>query len=117
MYRLSRKKDPGVLEITFDYFEPVYGIDPFHDVLAEYVAESGIQPQTVDYIYNYKFIEDGYKIQFYWNAGFTIYIFYIAPAQFDLVYKRISQIIADLNRQLNEKHRRYGYPPRYGRYD
>lgn len=117
MYRLNKTKAPNVLEIEFDYFEPLHGFDPFHDIIEEYAAESEIHPETVDFLYNYKFIEDSYKIQFYWNACFRIYIFYIAPDQFDLVYQRLSGICAKLNRQLNEKHRKYGYPPRYGYYD
>ncbi|MCM1165888.1 MAG: hypothetical protein NC299_09685 [Lachnospiraceae bacterium] len=101
MYRLTRKTS-DVLEITFDYMEPVHGYDPFKTILREYSARSGIQPKLVDYLYNFKFTEDGYKIQFYWNGCFSVYIFYISKAQFDTVYGRLTDICAALNKQILE---------------
>lgn len=112
MYRLTRTNDPGVLEITFDYMEPLRGLDPFNDIVTEYAAETGIQPQTVDLLFNYKFIEYGHNIQFYWNGGFTVYIFYISKDMYDTVYKRLNNICARLNKQLGERH----YFAKYGKY-
>lgn len=97
------------MEITFDYTEPIHGLDPFHDIVTEYVSETGIQPKTVDMLFNFKFTEDGHSIQFYWNGGFTVYIFYIAKSQYDTVYGRLNKICARLNKQLGEKH--------YSKYD
>ncbi|MBD5129192.1 MAG: hypothetical protein HDT43_04635 [Ruminococcaceae bacterium] len=111
MYRLAQTKR-GVPEITFDYFEPVHGLDPFWDIITEYSAETGLQPETVDILFNYKFTEDGEKIQFYWNGGFTVYVFHIPKARYDIVYGRLKNICGKLNRMLAERH----YFAKYGKY-
>lgn len=112
MYTLRQTGDPSVLEIAFDNAEAVHGLDPFHDILSEYAAETGIKPKTVSLLFNYKFTEGDSKLQFYWNGSFTIYVFYIAKAHYSTVYGRLSRICAKLNRQLNERR----YFKKYGEY-
>lgn len=98
MYRIEKTADRAVLKICFDYSFTKSRLGPFNDILAEYTAESGLEPQTVDFLYNYKFIENGSKIQFYWNGGFTVYVFYIEKAIYQTVYERLTRIAARLNR-------------------
>lgn len=112
MYTLRETKEPGVLEISFDYMESIHILGPFWDILSEYSKEINSEPQAVEPLDNYKFIEDGYKIQFYWNSCFTIYVFYIGKSQFRKVYDRLYGICARLNRQLNEKR----YFKKFGEY-
>lgn len=117
MFFLETTKDPSVLEISFDYWDCIDALGPFWDILRCYAEESGISPKTVDKFYNYKFTEDGYKIQFYWNAVSRIYIFYIERSQYQLVYDRLKKICAELNRQIAEKKyfEKYGELPNNGR--
>ena len=117
MFYLETTKDPSVLEVVFDYWDNIHPLGPFWDILMSYAEESGIEPKTVDMCYNYKFIEDGYKIQFYWNAVSRIYIVYIARAQYQLVYDRMKKICTELNRRFAEKKyfEKYGELPNHGR--
>lgn len=117
MFFLETTKDPAVLEISFDYWDCIDALGPFWDILRCYAEESGIMPKTVDKFYNYKFTEDGYKIQFYWNAVSRIYVFYIARSQYQLVYDRLKKICAELNRRIAEKKyfEKYGELPNHGR--
>ncbi|MCX4357741.1 MAG: hypothetical protein OSJ43_16260 [Oscillospiraceae bacterium] len=112
MFRLTKTNDLSVLEIAFDYFEPLHSFDPFHDILSEYAAETGITPIVVDPLFNFKFTEDGHNIQFYWNGCFTIYIFYISKVQYDIVYGRLNNICTRLNKQLGKER----YFAKYGKY-
>ena len=103
MYRLIKTKDAHTLEIGFDRAESIDVLGPFRDIVTGYAAESGVDPQEVDWLFNYKFRENGSQIQFYWNNGFTIYVFYIGSAQYQSVYGRLSRICADLNKQLKNR--------------
>lgn len=100
MYRIEKTADRAVLKICFDSLLTASGLGPFTDILDEYSAESGLEPQTVDFLYNYKFIESGSKIQFYWNGGFTVYVFYIEKAVYQTVYERLLRIAARLNGRI-----------------
>lgn len=117
MFHLERSKDPLVLEISFDYWDCIEPLGPFWDIIVGYSRESGIEPKVVDHIYNYKFTEDGYKIQFYWNAVSRIYVFYIASSQYQLVYDRLYRVCTDLNRRIAEKKyfEKYGELPNKGK--
>ena len=117
MFFLEKSKDPNVLEIVFDDGECIDPLGPFWDIIVGYSRESGIAPEVVDHIYNYKFTEDGYKIQFYWNAVSRIYVFFIANSQYQTVYDRLYKICSDLNRCIAEKEyfRKYGELPNHGR--
>lgn len=112
MYALTKIGDKNAVEITFDYFEPLHGLDPFHDIVSEYAAETGIPPKAVDPLFTFKFTENGRSIHFYWNGGFTIYVFQIPKAQYDTVYGRLISVCSRLNKQLGEKH----YFAKYGKY-
>lgn len=103
MFFLRQTNNPPVLEISFDYWECIDGMGPYWDIVTNYAHEAGINPVTVDFIRNYKFTEDGHKIQFYWNSVSGIYIFYIAKSQYDLIYNRLHKICTSLNRQIAEK--------------
>lgn len=117
MFSLETTKDPSVLEIGFDYWDCIDPLGPFWDIVRCYGDESEIMPMTVDRYYNYKFTEDDYKIQFYWNAVARIYIFCIARAQYQMVYDRLKKICTDLNRQIAEKKylEKYGELPNHGK--
>lgn len=103
MYILKKTQNPQSLEISFDYFESIHPLGPFGDIITEYARISGVKPVEVDFLFNFKFSENGWKIQFYWNNGFTIYVILFGRAQYQLVYERLSRICSDLNRQLAEK--------------
>ncbi len=103
MYTLKKTQDQQSLEIRFDYFESINPLGPFGDIIVEYYKISGVEPQEVDFLFNYKFLEDGHKIQFYWNNGFTIYVIFFGKTQYQLVYERLSRICFELNRKLAER--------------
>lgn len=105
IFKLYSPKENNVLEIVFVDWESISGLGPFYDVLESYAKETGIIPKTVKNFYNYMFVEDGYNIQFYWNAVASIYVFYIAPEQYQIIYNRIKKICGDLNRRIREKKR------------
>lgn len=117
MFYLEKTKAPNVLEIGFDDWDCIDPLGPFWDIVSEYSRSSGITPKVVDHFYNYKFTEDGYKIQFYWNAVSRIYVFYIASVQYQMIYDRLKQICTDLNRRIAEKKyfEKYGELPNKGR--
>ena len=117
MFHLEKIKAADVLEIGFDDWDCIDPLGPFWDIIVAYSRESGITPKVVDHFYNYKFTEDGYKIQFYWNAVSRIYVFYIASSQYQTVYDRLYRVCADLNRRIAEKKyfEKYGELPNRGR--
>lgn len=95
MYTLEKNADHPVLKICFENALS----ESFNDILNEYEAESGLKAQTVDFLYNYKFIENGKKIQLYWNGGFTVYIFPVEKEIYQTVYERLVRITARLNKR------------------
>lgn len=103
MYKLIKTDDTYVPEIRFDRMESLDLLGPFSDIITEYSKASGIRPTISDYMFCYKFVEDGRAISFYWNNGFTIYVYGISRAQYQSVYERLYRICADLNRKLYEK--------------
>ena len=117
MFKLEKTNDPSVLEISFDNWECIDNLGPFWDIVTNYSDVSGIAPKQVDFVYNYKFTEDGYKIQFYWNGVSRIYIFYITKSQYQIVYDRLYKICTDLNRKIAENKylKKYGELPNHGR--
>lgn len=117
MFKLEKSKALNVLEICFDDWDCIDPLGPFWDIITEYSFESGILPKVVDHFYNYKFTEEGFKIQFYWNAVSRIYVFYIAKSQYQMIYDRLNRICADLNRRIAERKylAKYGELPNHGR--
>ena len=117
MFYLEKSESPEVIEIGFDNWDCLDPLGPFWDIVIGYFRESGIEPEAVDHFYNYKFTEDGYKIQFYWNAVSRIYVFDIASSQYQSVYGRLYRICADLNRRIAEKKyfEKYGELPNNGK--
>lgn len=117
MFSLEKSKTPDVLEISFDYWDCIDPLGPFWDIIVGYSHESGIAPKVVDHFYNYKFTEDGYKIQFYWNAVSRIYIFYIPRSQYQMIYDRLKRVCTELNRLIAEKKyfEKYGELPNHGK--
>lgn len=117
LFILEKPKHPNVIEIYFDYWENIDPLGPFWDIVMGYAAETGIMPKVVDHIYNYKFVENGYKIQFYWNAVMRVYIFYVPNSQYQMVYDRLNRICTDLNRRIAERKyfEKYGELPNKGR--
>lgn len=104
LYTFRKTKDPAVIEVSFDNGFPLDSIDPFHDFVLKYSEVSGISVGVVDMFYNYKFVECGHKIQFYWNGLFRFYIFYISSEQFPIVYKRVSDICNYFNHRIRLEH-------------
>ena len=117
MFFLEKSKYPNVLEIGFDDWECINALGPFWDIVNGYHRKTGLPIQVVDYIYNYKFVEDGYKIQFYWNGVSRIYIFLIPNSMYQLVYDRLKTICTILNRNIAERkyYNKYGELPNNGR--
>lgn len=116
MFELEKPRFPNVLEIRFDDWNGFSALGPFFDILDCYSEETGLTFKTVDFLYNYKFVEDGCKIQFYWNNYNRIYVFDISKAQYDLIYTRLKKICELLNRRLAEKKyfEKYGELPNHG---
>lgn len=117
MFEILEQRYPNVLEIRFDEWISFNALGPFFDILDSYSEETGLPFKTVDFLYNYKFVEDGYKIQFYWNDYTRIYIFEISKAQYELIYTRMKKICESLNRRIAEKKYfdKYGELPNHGR--
>lgn len=117
MFTLEKSRDPHVLEICFDNWDHIDALGPFWDIVVGYHYETGLPIKVVDHFYNYKFTEDGYKIQFYWNAVSRIYIFYIPKFLYQTIYSRLSKICTDLNRRISEKKylEKYGELPNHGK--
>lgn len=117
MFYLEKTGSPNVLEIGFDDWDRIDPLGPFWDIIVGYSNETGLVPETVDRFYNYKFTEDEYKIQFYWDAVSRIYVFYIANSKYQTVYDRLYRICTDLNRRIAEKKyfEKYGELPNHGK--
>lgn len=103
IFKLYGTKEKNVLEIVFEDWESVSGFGPYYDVLQSYSKEAGIISKKVTKFFNYLFVEDGYNIQLHWDAVSTIYVYYIAPEQYRMIYCRLKKICADLNRQIRER--------------
>ena len=116
MFELEKPRFSNVLEIRFDDWHGFNALGPFFDILYSYSEETGLTFKIVDFIYNYKFVEDGYKIQFYWNNYNRIYVFDISKSQYDLMYMRLKKICELLNRRLAERKyfEKYGELPNHG---
>ena len=117
MFNLEKSRSPETLEIVFNDWECVEPLGPFWDIIVGYSRETGLVPKVVDHFYNYKFTEDGYKIQFYWNAVSRIYVFPVTRSQYRTVYDRLYRICTELNRRIAEKRyfEKYGELPNNGR--
>ena len=117
MFYLEKGKSSDVLEIGFDDWEHIDPLGPFWDIIVGYSRESGIAPKVVDQFYNYKFTEDGYRIQFNWDAVSRVYVIDIASSQYQLVYDRLYRVCTELNRCIAEKRyfEKYGELPNHGR--
>lgn len=117
VFELETSKDPHVLKVHFNHWDGFHPLGPFVDILESYAVETGLKFTEVDWIYNYKFIEDGYKIQFYWDGYNMIYIFDILKSKYQLIYDRLYRICADLNRRLAERQyfEKYGELPNNGK--
>ena len=117
MFNLEKSRVSNVLEIGFDDWECIDPLGPFWDIIVGYSNETGLAPAVVDHFYNYKFTEDGYKIQFYWDAVSRIYVFYIASSQYKLISDRLYSICTDLNRRIAEMKylKKYGELPNHGK--
>lgn len=107
MYTLTKTRfyDSNAFRIEFDEWECFSSFGPFFDVLKSYAEETDITPRRIQLVYQYQFVEDGRKTEFYWDGNFAIYVFNIASAQYRLIYDRLKKICADLNRRISEKKR------------
>lgn len=103
IFKLYGTKEKNVLEMVFEDWVSVSGFGPYYDVLQSYSKETGIISKKVTEFFNYLFVEDGYNIQLQWDAVSTIYVYYIAPEQYRMIYGRLKKICGDLNRQIREK--------------
>lgn len=117
MFDLEKPISPNVLVIHFDEWRSFNVLGPFFDILDGYSEETGLHFKTVDFLYNYKFVEDNYKIQFYWNEYNRIFVFDITKAQYELIYSRLNKICELLNRRLAERKyfEKYGELPNHGK--
>lgn len=117
MFYPEKSSNRSVIEICFDDWDCIDPLGPFWDIIRSYAFEAGTAPETVDPIFNYKFIEDGHKIQFYWNGLSRIYVFGISRGQYSLIYDRLNRICTELNRRIAEKKYLdiYGELPNNGR--
>lgn len=95
MYSLE-KIDSGI-RICFDSLLTPSRLGPFSDIIDEYMSESGLKPQIVDFPFSCKFVENGSKIQFYWNGGFSVFVFGIEKQCRETVYERLLRITSRLN--------------------
>lgn len=102
-FKLYTFGEPNILRIVFDGWESVSGFGPYYDVLLSYSKEAGIVPKRVTRFFNYLFVEDGYNIQLQWDAVSTIYVYYIVPEQYRIIYNRLRKICDDLNREIRER--------------
>lgn len=103
IFKLSSTKEKNVLEIEFEDWESVSGFGPYTDILRGYCRETGIVPKTVTKFYNYLFAEDDFNIQIQWDNVSTIYVYYIPPERYRLIYGRVRKICGELNRQIRER--------------
>lgn len=117
MFYPEKSSDPSVIEICFDDWDCIDPLGPFWDIVRGYAFEAETAPETVDAFYNYKFIENGHKIQFYWNGLSRIYVFGISNGQYPQVYDRLNRVCTELNRRIAERkyYEAHGELPNNGR--
>lgn len=103
IFKLYTTREKNVLEIVCEDCESVSGFGPYADIVRSYRAETGIVPKTVRKFYNYLFVEDDFNIQLQWDKVSTVFVYYIQPEQYQLIYCRMKKICGDLNRQIRER--------------
>ena len=103
MYWVEESRRPNCIEIAFDYWERIPGmIDPFYALVMEYAAQNELTIKTVDFIYQYKFIDDEFDLRFLWFGTFTVYVNIPLKRDMPEVWNRLKKICASLNRRLYE---------------
>lgn len=102
-YTLRRCREGNVFEIIIDGCEPFNPRGSFFDILDGYAAETRIKPKTVTRLYNYLFPEDDFNLQFEWDKNACVYVYYIPPEHYRLIYGRLNKICTNLNRRIYTK--------------
>lgn len=105
MFTLTRTQFYGsdAFKIAFDDWDCLDPLGPFQDIINSYAAETGIAPKQIQPVYQYVFVENDRKIDFYWDALAYIYVFNIPSFMYQKVYDRLKKICGDLNRKLRER--------------
>lgn len=104
LYWIEKSLRENCIEIAFDRWERIPGmIDPFYALVMEYASQNGLTIKTVDFIYQYKFIEDEFDLRFLWFGMFTVYINLPLKRYIPEVLKRVQKVIASLNERLREQ--------------
>ncbi|MCH5206737.1 MAG: hypothetical protein J1F09_07260 [Oscillospiraceae bacterium] len=102
-YSFRKSRGHNTIEITFDYWDMhPHSRDPFYAIVEAYAAQNDLTIRTVDYLYNYKFNDDPFDVQFYWFAGFTIYVFVPVKRNLAEVRKRLGMIVYEQNKMLRK---------------
>ena len=81
-------------------------IDPFYALVMEYAAQNELTIKTVDFIYQYKFIDDEFDLRFLWFGTFTVYINIPLKRDMPEVRDRLNRVCESLNRRLDEQKRK-----------
>ena len=77
-------------------------IDPFYALVMEYAAQNELTIKTVDFIYQYKFIDDEFDLRFLWFGTFTVYILIPIKRNMPEVQQRLQKVCVSLNKRLRE---------------
>ena len=107
MYWVEKSRGERCIEIAFDYREHIPGmIDPFYACVMEYAAQNELNIKTVDFIYQYKFIDDEFDLRFLWFGTFTVYVNIPLNRDMPEVWKRLKKVCVSLNNKLREQKRK-----------
>ena len=103
MYWVEESRRYNCIEIAFDRWERIPGmIDPFYALVMEYAAQNDLEIKTVDFIYQYKFIDDEFDIRFLWFGTFTVFINIPLKRDMSEIWRRLEKVCGSLNRRLYE---------------
>ena len=103
MFQWVSCRKPNTFEVDIDYWEFIGNMDPFHDFVFAYAAKYELEVKTVDFLYQYKFVDDEYDIRIYWFSSFSIFIYIPNQRNMEIIKHRIIEVINDLNDLLRDQ--------------
>ena len=107
MYWVEESRRQNCIEISFDRWDRIPGmIDPFYALVMEYASQNDLTIKTVDFIYQYKFIDDEFDLRFLWFGTFTIFINIPIKRDMPEIRRRLQRVCSSLNKRLREQKRK-----------
>lgn len=100
MFGLVNKVEQNTHEIFIDYCEYLDEATPFVLFVKSYAEKYGLEINTVDSFYQYKFAGDEFDIRMFWFAGFSIFVYVPFSRDIPVIKQRLIDVIREVNAKI-----------------